>query len=157
MEQREDISAEEQKEKLLPLIMEEKAAFIKSEYGRLSQIMGEEYTENGEAKIFHPFPEDMKPKSDERIYGNPEELTLEELAMLPHLAHVIERCGTYSTMPLIQLYPEDINRMRLLADMYQELMTGAGCSPTQIRQLMVQHAEYMFAKQDNPVKVIRNT
>lgn len=46
-----------QKEKLLPLIMEEKATFIKAEYGRLQQIMGAEYSVGDEQRIFHPLPE----------------------------------------------------------------------------------------------------
>lgn len=44
--------------------------------------------------------------------------------MLPHLRHNIPRLGTMTVMPIIRYYPKDIQRMRLLADIYAELMVG---------------------------------
>lgn len=145
--------AELQKERLLPLIMEEKAAFVKAEYGRLQQIMGTEYSVGGEARIFHPLPE-SKRRGDERAYGDPEELTLEELAMLPHLRHNIPRLGTMTVMPLIRYYPEDISRLRLLADMYQELMVGRACPDAEVRALLTGHSEYLLFKKGEEVRII---
>lgn len=87
-----------QKELLLPAVMEEKAAFVKAEYGRLQQIMGAEYSVGDETRVFHPLPEARR-KGDEPGFGDPEELTLEELAMLPHLRHNIPRLGTMTVMP----------------------------------------------------------
>lgn len=142
-----------QKEELLPLILEEKAAFIKAEYGRLQQIMGAEYSVGSEPRIFHPLPE-SKRRGDEQGYGDPEELTLEELAMLPHLTHNIPRLGTMTVMPLIRYYPEDISRMRLLADMYQELMVGRTCPDTEVRTLLTGHSEYLLFKKGEEVRII---
>ena len=45
-----------QKKLLLPIIAEEKEAFISAEFGRLQQIMGVEYTDGEESKVFHPLP-----------------------------------------------------------------------------------------------------
>lgn len=143
-----------QKEKLLPLIMEEKAAFIKAEYGRLQQIMGAEYSVGDEQRIFHPLPESQRRSGDDRVYGDPEELTLEELAMLPHLTHNIPRLGTMTIMPLIRYYPEEISRLRLLADMYQELMVGRACPDTEVRALLTGHSEYLLFKKGEEVRII---
>lgn len=142
-----------QKEQLLPLIMEEKAAFIKAEYGRLQQIMGAEYSVGEETRVFHPLPESQR-RGDERVYGNPEELTLEELAMLPHLTHNIPRLGTMTIMPIIRYYPEDVSRLRLLADMYQELMVGRPCTETEVRALLTGHGEYLTFKKGEEVRII---
>ena len=49
-----------QKKLLLPIIAEEKEAFISAEFGRLQQIMGVEYTDGDEIKVFHPLPEELK-------------------------------------------------------------------------------------------------
>ena len=43
-----------QREVLLPLIKEEKKAFVGAEFGRLQQIMGCEYTQGEERFVFHP-------------------------------------------------------------------------------------------------------
>ncbi len=142
-----------QKEELLPLILEEKSAFVKAEYGRLQQIMGAEYSVGSELRIFHPLPE-SKRRGDEQSYGDPEELTLEELAMLPHLTHNIPRLGTMTVMPLIRYYPEDISRMRLLADMYQELMVGRACPDAEVRTLLTGHNEYLLFKKGEEVRII---
>lgn len=142
-----------QKEELLPLIMEEKAAFIKAEYGRLQQIIGAEYSVGDEQRIFHPLPESQR-RGDEQVYGDPEELTLEELAMLPHLTHHIPRLGTMTIMPIIRYYPEDIRRLRLLADMYQELMVGRACPDTEVRALLTGHSEYLLFIKGEEVRII---
>ena len=142
-----------QKEELLPLIMEEKAAFIKAEYGRLQQIIRAEYSVGDEQRIFHPLPESQR-RGDEQVYGDPEELTLEELAMLPHLTHHIPRLGTMTIMPIIRYYPEDIRRLHLLADMYQELMVGRACPDTEVRALLTGHSEYLLFKKGEEVRII---
>lgn len=142
-----------QKEELMPLIMEEKTAFMKAEYGRLQQIMGAEYSVGDEPRVFHPLPE-SKRRGDEQVYGDPEELTLEELAMLPHLTHNIPRLGTMTVMPLIRYYPEDISRLRLLADMYQELMVGRACPDVEVRALLTGHSEYLLFKKGKEVRII---
>ena len=83
-----------------------------------------------------------------------EELTLEELAMLPHLTHNIPRLGTMTVMPLIRYYPEDISRLRLLADMYQELMVGRACPDAEVRALLTGHSEYLLFKKGKEVRII---
>lgn len=67
-----------QKKLLLPIIAEEKEAFISAEFGRLQQIMGVEYTDGEESKVFHPLPEELK-NGENIVYGNPRELSLASL------------------------------------------------------------------------------
>jgi len=62
-----------QKTILLPVIEEEKAAFVRAEYGRLQHIMGAAYNEGGELHFFHPLPEQEK-RDDVTVYGRPEEM-----------------------------------------------------------------------------------
>lgn len=142
-----------QKELLLPAVMEEKAAFVKAEYGRLQQIMGAEYSVGDEMRVFHPLPEARR-KGDEPGFGDPEELTLEDLAMLPHLRHNIPRLGTMTVMPIIRYYPKDIQRMQLLADIYAELMVGRSCSEGEVRSLLGGHSEYLRFKRGEEVRII---
>ena len=142
-----------QKKMLLPVIEEEKAAFIRAEYGRLQHIMGAAYNEGGELHFFHPLPENRR--DDDTAYGDPEELTLAELAMLPHLVHVVPRLGTESTVPLIQYFPEDKFRMQLLAGMFDRISIGVPCSETGVRILLNGHGEYINFKTGNEVIVIK--
>ncbi|MBQ9661978.1 MAG: hypothetical protein IJV40_02360 [Oscillospiraceae bacterium] len=142
-----------QKEMLLPVIEEEKAAFIRAEYGRLQRIIGAAYNEGGELHFFHPLPENRR-GGDDTVYGDPEELTLAELAMLPHLVHVVPRLGTESTIPLIQYYPEDKFRMQLLARLFDGISIGVPCAGSDVKTLLNGHREYMSFKTGNEVVVI---
>lgn len=143
-----------QKVMLLPLIKEEKAAFIRAEHGRLQHIMGAAYNEGGELRYFHPLPESMK-KDNETVYGNPEDLSLAELAMLPHLVHIVPRLGTESTVPLIQYYPEDKVRMQLLAGLFDRISIGVPCDESDIMTLLNGHREYLSFKTGNKVIIIK--
>ena len=142
-----------QKQTLLPIVLEEKEAFIQAEYGRLQSIMGTEYHEGEELRIFHPLPEARK--NEERPLGNPYELELAELAMLPHLSKRIPRMGTVSIMPLFRAYPADIYRLQLLADLHESLMIGKALSDVQVKMLLGGHTEYMMSKQPQEVVVIK--
>ena len=143
-----------QKEMLLPLMEEERMAFIHAEHGRLQHIMGAAYNEGGELHYFHPLPEDRKKEGD-TVYGNPEELSLAELAMLPHLVHIVPRLGTESTVPLIQYYPEDKYRMQLLADLYDRMAVGVPCTEAEVKSLLNGHREYLLFKQGHEVVIIK--
>lgn len=143
-----------QKKLLLPIIAEEKEAFISAEFGRLQQIMGVEYTDGDEIKVFHPLPEELK-NGENIVYGNPCELSLAELAMLPHLTYKINRFGAVSRMPLIQCYPQDIARLELIARMYENLMIGRSCADADAKTLLDGHAEYMDFKDGGRVVVIK--
>ena len=57
-------------------------------------------------------------------------------------------------MPIIRYYPEDIRRLRLLADMYQELMVGRACPDTEVRALLTGHSEYLLFKKGEEVRII---
>lgn len=139
--------------RLLELIQEERNAFVHAEYGRLQSVMGSEYTENGRTHIFHPLPEAQK--GEEQISDNPKALSLEELAMLPHLVRAIPRLGTMSYMPLFQASPYEAERLRLLADMQEKLLIGRPCTPEEELALQDGHAAYMASKKDDDVLVIK--
>lgn len=145
--------AEAQKQLLLPLILEERDAFIRAEYGRLQSIMGAVYHEGDAAHVFHPLPEPAQGEAP--ALGNPEELELAELAMLPHLSRRIPRMGTVSYMPLFRAYPSDIYRLNQLAQWYERIMIGQTLDDVQVKILLNGHAEYMQSKQPQEVIVIR--
>lgn len=142
-----------QKQYLLPIILEEKEAFIKAEYGRLQSVMGSEYHEGETTHVFHPLPEAAQ--GEERPLGNPQELELAELAMLPHLSRRIPRLGTVSVMPLFQAYPADCFRLALLADVHERILIGMPLTDVQTKTLLNGHAEYMLSKQPQEVVVIK--
>ena len=116
--------------------------------------MGVEYTDGDEIKVFHPLPEELK-NGENIVYGNPRELSLAELAMLPHLTYKINRFGAVSRMPLIQCYPQDIARLELIARMYENLMIGRSCADADAKTLLDGHAEYMDFKDGSRVVVIK--
>ncbi len=142
-----------QRELLLPMIAEEKDAFVAAEFGRLQQIMGCEYTQGGEQCVFHPVP--GQTDGGERVLGDPGELSLRELSLLPHLTHEVYRLGTVSYVPLIQCYPEDLRRLELLAGAYETLMSGHVCGEAELRELFGGHQTYMDFKSSGEVKVIK--
>lgn len=142
-----------QREVLLPLIKEEKKAFVGAEFGRLQQIMGCEYTQGEEQFVFHPVP--GQTDGGERVLGDPAELSLRELAVLPHLTHKVYRLGTVSYMPLIQCYPQDVRRLELLAGAYETLMSGYVCGEHEVKELLNGHSEYMSFKAEGEVRVIK--
>ena len=104
--------------------------------------------------MFHPLPEELK-NGENIVYGNPRELSLAELAMLPHLTYKINRFGAVSRMPLIQCYPQDIARLELIARMYENLMIGRSCADADAKTLLDGHAEYMDFKDGGKVVVIK--
>lgn len=136
-----------QKDFLLPIILDEKNAFVKAEYPRLQAAMGNEYHIGNESHIFHPLPETLP--SDTPPLGNPNELTLAELALLPELEKCIPRMGTLSYMPLFRAHPTDSARLNLLANMYEKIAIGNLCTSKEVETLLKGHKEYMKFKTDD--------
>lgn len=144
-----------QKQLLLPVIDQERLTFIQAEYARLQSVMGDEYHIGTDAYIFHPLPEsDVK---DVPVLGDPKELNLTELTMLPQLEKRIPRLGTMSYMPLFRMHPTDSLRLNLLADMQEKMTIGKLCTPQQIESLLLEHDEYIkFKTEWDDVVVITN-
>lgn len=145
---------EVQKQLLAPFIDEERLIFIRAEYARLQSVLGDEYNIGDETYIFHPLPETEEKTN--MPTGNPEELTLTELIMLPQLEKKIPRLGTMSYMPLFRLHPTDSVRLNLLANMEEKLKIGKLCSPEQINTLLLGHDEYVtFKTQWDDIVIIK--
>lgn len=143
-----------QKEMFSSFIDEERLIFIRAEYARLQSVLGDEYTIGNETFIFHPLPETEEKTN--MPTGNPEELTLTELTMLPQLEKKIPRLGTMSYMPLIHFHPADSIRLNLLADMEEKMQIGKLCTPEQIDQLLLGHDEYVtFKTKCNDIVIIK--
>ncbi len=140
-------------EKISALVKEERDFFIRQEYGKLQAIMGEEYTSGGETKVFHPLP--PMGETEDRPVGNPEELTLTELAILPHLSKDINRFGAISRMSLFYASPEDKKRLELLARIEENLLTGADIKAEDIRELTEGHEAFLHSREEREVEVIR--
>lgn len=141
------------KEKIRALVKEERDFYIREEYGKLQAIMGEEYTSGGETKVFHPLP--PVGEKEDRPLGNPEELTLTELAILPHLSKDINRFGAISRMSLFYASPEDKRRLELLARIEENLLTGDDIKEEDIRELSDGHEAFLHSREDYEVEVIR--
>ena len=140
-------------EKIKALVKEERDFYIREEYGKLQAIMGEEYTSGGETKVFHPLP--PVGETEDRPVGNPQELTLTELAILPHLSKDIDRFGAVSRMQLFYASPEDKKRLELLARIKENLLTGADIKEEDIRERTEGHEDFMHSREDYEVEVIR--
>lgn len=144
-----------QKNFLLPVIKKEKEIFVQAEYPRLQAAMGNEYNVGDETHIFHPLPE--SPNSDTPVLGNPNELSLSELALLPQLEKCIPRMGTLSYMPLFRMHPTDSVRLNLLATIFEKTLIDKICSPEEVEILLKGHDDYMTFKttDDDFVVVIK--
>lgn len=148
------ITIEEQREVCLPLIEEERKAYIKAEHGRLQGIMNTAYwdEDSGEYFVFHPLP-DLNPALDE--VGDPYDLTIEEIALLPSLKKRIERIQTYSYLSLYPVFPEERERLALLGQMKSKLDLGKLCSDEEIEKLISGHEAFLSYKLDDGVAVIK--
>ena len=129
---------------LLKLIEEERLCFIKAEFARLQSVMGDEYHIGSETHIFHPLPQSSN--TDMPALGNPEELSLAELSLLPQLEKCIPRLGTLSYMPLFRMHPNDSARINLLANMQEKIIIGKVCSRQEVETLISGHDDYMKSK-----------
>lgn len=142
----------ESEAQLAQLIEQERKAFVAAQYARLQDAMGMPYDENGQRRIFHPLAQD---ETGQPLPGRPEELTLAELAMLPHLAAELPRFGTVSVMPLFRTAPEDARRLELLAGVSDALLSGKPVREEQRQALLQGHAAFMQEnRQDDGVVVI---
>ncbi|MDO4545118.1 MAG: hypothetical protein Q4C25_03085 [Bacillota bacterium] len=145
---------EQQKDAYLPLIEEERRAFIGKEHGRLQALVGTAYwiEETKESRYFHKQIEEGRERD---LSVDPYEITIEELAMLPTLEKRVERLGTYSYFPLFQMFPQDISRLTLLAKIQRKLEDGRVCTDEEGKQLTEGHEDYLKRKMQDTVKVIK--
>lgn len=147
------MTVEEQKKMCLPLIEEERTAYIEAEFGRLQGVMNSEYwdEDSGMYLIFHAIPELNEELGQ---MGDPYELTVSELAILPTLEKRIERMHTYSYMELYPEFPRDRERLSLLGKMKEKLDLGIGCSDEEIEKLTDGHNDFVRYKKEDGVAVI---
>ncbi|MCC8029552.1 MAG: hypothetical protein LIO75_07145 [Lachnospiraceae bacterium] len=141
------------RDKIRDLIREERDFFIREEYGKLLAVMGEEYTSGGETCVFHPLP--AVGETEDRPVGDPRELSLTELALLPHLSREINRFGAISRMSLFYASPEDKKRLELLARVEEMLLTGADLREADVRELEEGHESFLRSREEEEVEVIR--
>ena len=139
-------------EQLKQLIEQERQTFVAAEYTRLQESMGMPYDENGQQRIFHPLPQD---EAGQPVPGKPDELTLAELAMLPHLAMKLPRLGTVSYMPLFRVTPDVAQRLELLASVSDAILSDKPVREEQKLALLQGHDAFMQKnQQDDGVVVI---
>ena len=141
------------RDKIRDLIQEERDFYIRKEYGKLQAVMGEAYTSNGETCVFHPLP--AAEQTEDRPVGDPRELSLTELALLPHLSEEINRFGAISRMSLFYASPEDKKRLELLACVEEMLLTGAKLREPDVQELEEGHEAFLCSGQEEEVEVIR--
>ena len=134
------------------LIDKERRTFIKKEYGRLQALIGAKVwtPDSQQPHFFLAAPRDM----DGRPEGEPYELSCEELASLPTLEKHVERFGTLSVFTLFQLYPQDSNRLALLAKAESALARGETLPEALEKKLREGHEAYMQWKLRDNVTVI---
>jgi hypothetical protein len=146
-------TAEEQAARCLPLIEEERRAFIKKELGRLEAIIGIEYWD-GRTDTSHAFHQVIEEGKEMDTIIDAYELTVEELALLPKLTKRVERIGTVSYLALYPMFPEDKNRLALLAEIHTKLTAGTPCTDDELKALTEGHGSYLDWKTADAVTVI---
>ena len=146
----------EQIARLLPLIEEERAAYIETEYGRLQAIIGTGYwdDEMGRNEIFHgKMGDDLRLIEDRP--RDPYDITVEELYWITEQRKHIERVGTDSYLKFFNMMPDDKKRIRFIAGLWHKLMHKTPCTEEEIRELEDGHQEFIDRKFRKAVTVIR--
>lgn len=148
-----DAAIQAQLEVCLPLMETERRAFIKTEHGRLQAAVGTDYWD---AKTetnchFHQFIEESK---EEETKPDPYDIGLDELARLPHLVKRVERIGTYSYLAFFNMFPQDAERLRLIAGLWRRLTHNCVCTQEELEALFSGHADYLDWKLKDTVVVI---
>lgn len=141
---------------LLPLIEEERCAYIEAEYGRVQAVIGTGYwdDEMGRNDVFHGKMGDELRLIEARP-KDPYDITIEELYWITCQHKHIERVGTDSFLKFFNMMPEDRERIHLLAEMWHKLMHGEPCTSAEIAELKYGHEEFLDRKFEEAVKVIR--
>jgi hypothetical protein len=144
-----------QVEVCLPLVENERAAFIKAEHGRLTAIMGAQIWDEsqGEYQVFHALPAADR---DHDGIGDPYELSLAELANLPKLEKRLERLNTYSYVKLFSMFPEDKERLSFLSRIWHKLTHASICASMELRTLFESHDEYLNSKLTAEVTIMND-
>ena len=142
-----------QAELCLPLIEEERKAFVKAEHGRLQAAVGMDYwdAKTEETKYFHMYIEDGR---EAEVQPDPYDLSLSELASLPGLVKKVERIGTNSYLAFFNIYPRDTERLKLLDGLLSKLTHSKPCAAGEMKTLLDGHDAFIAWKLDDPVKVI---
>ena len=142
-----------QAEEYVPLVEEERRAFIKKELGRLEAVIGLDYWD-GETGETHHFHQTIEEGKEMDTIVDAYELTVAELAMLPRLTKRVERIGTVSYLAVYPMFPEDKERVALLAAVEGKLTRGEACTPEEARAMTEGHQAYLDWKTADPVTII---
>lgn len=141
----------------LPMIENERAAYIKAEYGRLAAIIGTGYWNEAiqDFEIFHGRKGDELALIDDRPH-DPYGITIEEMYWITQQYKKIERCGTETYTLFFNMMPEDKERIKLLSDIWFKLTHGELAAEEEINKLDEGHDSFIDGKLTNPVQVIGN-
>jgi hypothetical protein len=141
---------EAQKALGLPLIETERAAYVKSERGRLTAAMGAVYYDDaaGADAYFHfdrpEFGEGGGGAPDaEGLTPNPDDLSFEELARLTTLTKRVERLNTYSWFPFYPVQTEEKDRLVLLAKVFEAFRNQTVLGATEFAELLDGHDPFL--------------
>ncbi|HWQ80392.1 MAG TPA: hypothetical protein VN381_16310 [Anaerovoracaceae bacterium] len=122
----------------LPLIEMERNAFISAQYGRLQPIIGTEYWDEKTEKY-----KTLGYDGDEQILDDPYELDVVTLHKLSFLRKRLVMLNTYSYAAFFNMFPEDRERLGLLAGLWKRLTRFGQCGPEELEQLFASHEGFM--------------
>ena len=140
---------------IMPLIEEERQAFIMAEAGRLAAVIGTGYwcREIDDYEIFHGRKGDELALIESRP-KDPYDISIEEMEWITRQYKKIERCGTETYINFFNMMPEDKERITLLAGMWHKITHDTLCSEDEIGRLTGGHDAFINRKLSDPVKVI---
>lgn len=143
--------------RVLPLIEEERAAYIKAEGGRLAAIIGTGYwnKEIEDFEIFHGRKGDDLALIEDRV-KDPYDITIEEMYWITLQYKKIERVGTETYINFFNMMPEDKKRIELLSRMWHKITHDTLCTEAELKELTEGHDAFIDRKLTDPVQVIHN-
>ena len=143
--------------KLMPLIENERAAYIKAEYGRVQAIIGTGYWNKAidDFEIFHGRKGDDLALIDDRK-KDPFDISVEELYWVTLQYKKIERVGTETFINFFNMMPEDKKRFELLSRCWHKLTHDELCTDDEVKAVVEGHDAFIDGKLTDPVIVKGN-
>lgn len=147
---------ESQVKMVMPVIEVERSLYIQKEHGRLKGIMGTGYWDRNEqtSLIFHGEVGDDLALIDTRVY-DPYDITIEELHWITKQVKRVERCGTFSYLNFFNMFPEDQERIDLLAECWRKLTHGQILTEKELLKVTQGHEDYVNSILNSGVTVIK--
>lgn len=122
----------------LPLIEMERNSFVTAQHERINTIIGSEYWDKNTEEY-----KTLGYQGTDQIVKDPYELDVVTLHKLGFLQKRLVMLNTYSYAVFFNMYPEERDRLGLIASLWKQLTGFKQCGPKELNQLFAGHNDFM--------------